>query len=142
MSRQTRFALNLLPFVMALAIVLALPRLEQITLPVVRDFVVTGMTKEPGFVTLSGYMRKARDCQFVGVQATAMAGPDYYDVPIHFLDGGAQNATRPTGTQDWGPWRITLPVTQADEVRLVSTHRCHPLWATDTRLATIPLRAH
>lgn len=142
MSKQTEFALRIMPFVLAMAIVLVLPILERLAFPVVRDFVVTSMLKEPSAVMLSGYMRKARDCEFIGVSVTAVSGSDYYDVPIYFLDGGAQNSTRPTGTQGWGPWRITLPAVQADEVRLRSTHRCHPFWTVDTELAIIPLRAH
>ena len=72
MSKQTAFALRIMPFVLALAIVLGLPIVERLAFPVVRDFVVTSMLKEPSAVMLSGYMRKARDCEFVGVSVTAV----------------------------------------------------------------------
>lgn len=143
MSKNTQVSLNILPFVVAMTIILFLPRVETLLMPVVKDFVVTSMSRDASSVTISGYMRKVRDCQFVGIQAAAVSGEVTYEVPLLFLDTKIDtNTTRPTGTQAWGPWRITLPAVQADEIKLTSTHRCHSVWATDTSLASIPLREH
>lgn len=142
-SKNTQFSLNILPFVVAMTIIIFLPRVESALMPVVKDFVVTSLARDESSVTISGYMRKVRDCQFVGVQATAVSGGASYDVPLLFLDAKVDtHGTRPSGTQAWGPWRITLPAIQADEIRLTSTHRCHSVWATDTPLAALPLREH
>lgn len=141
MSRHLRYSLNVLPFVVALSILMILPRLERALLPVVTGFVVTSMTKTPEHVVLSGYMRKDRDCIFVGVQAVAIQDAHEHDVPLIFLDARNNNATRPQGSQAWGPWKVTVPALYADSIKLISTHRCHPFYTTDTELASIPLRA-
>lgn len=142
MTRQTVFALNIMPFVVALLLVMGAPLAEQRLFPVVKDFVVTSLQRQPEAVVVSGYMRKVRDCQFVGIQAVAATGDAEFDVPLQFIDGTDRNATRPQGTQSWGPWRVTVPAIKADSLRLTATHRCHPLWATDTHLALIPLREY
>lgn len=142
MTRHLRYSLNVLPFVVALVILMVLPRLERALFPVVSDFVVTSLTKTPEYVVVSGYMRKTRDCTFVGVQAVAVQEAHEHDIPLIFLDARNNNATRPLGSQAWGPWKVTFPTTYADSVKLTSTHRCHPFYATDTPLANIPLREH
>lgn len=142
MTRNVRYGLNALPALIALLLVMLVPRIEHYLFPVVRDFVVVGMTKEPEAVTINGYMRKVRDCTFVGVQAVAMAGGVEVDVPLIFLDAKNNNATRPQGTQGWGPWRVTVKVSDADSIKLTSTHRCHWVYANDTHLANIPLREY
>lgn len=142
-SKNTQFSLNILPYVVAMTIIIFLPRVESALMPVVKDFVVTSMSRDESSVTISGYMRKVRTCQFVGIQAAAVRGKTTYDVPLLFLDAKVDShSTRPSGTQAWGPWRVTLPAVQADEIHLTSTHRCHPVWATDTPLASLPLREH
>lgn len=142
MTRNTRYTLNALPALIAFMLVIFTPRLEHYLLPVVRDFVVVGMTKEPEAVTINGYLRKVRDCTFVGVQAVGVVGGVEVDVPLIFLDAKNNNATRPEGTQGWGPWRITVKVAEADSIKLTSTHRCHWVYTTDTHLASIPLREY
>lgn len=141
MSRQTHYALNVLPFALALFLMLFLPRFEAWLFPVVKDFVVTGMAKEPGYVTLTGYMRKSRDCRFRAVNAEALLGDQWADVPLRFMDSSNHTATRPTGTQPWGPWRVTVPVSLAtQDIRLSAVHSCHPAWPTESRLAVIPIK--
>lgn len=142
-KRAKCWLMNALPAIVAIALVVTLPQLERWLFPVVKDFVVVSMEKEPQAVTISGYMRKVRDCKFVGVQAVAVDANGYeYDVPIVFLDAKNNNANRPQGTQGWGPWRVTVKVSEADAIRLSSTHRCHWVYANDTNLATIPLREY
>lgn len=141
MSRQTRYALNVMPFALAVFLLLFVPRFEAWVFPVVKDFVVTGMVKEPGHVVLSGYMRKNRDCQFRAVNAEALMGDHWADVPLRFLDSENHTATRPTGTQSWGPWQVTVPVSWATrDIRLTAVHSCHPVWPTESVLAVIPIK--
>ena len=142
MTNQTRFSLNALPFVVALFLLIAVPRIEHFLFPVVKDFVVTGMVKEPHAVVINGYMHKVRDCNFVGVQVVTVNDGIEVDAPLIFLDTQNNNATRPKGTQGWGPWQVVVKAEAADAIKLTSTHRCHPFWATDTVLATVPLREH
>ena len=143
MTNPTRYGLHLLPALVALFLVVTLPYVEKWLFPVVKDFVVVGMVKEPHAVTINGYMRKVRDCTFVGVQAVALdAAGHEHDVPIVFLDAQNNNANRPQGTQGWGPWRVTVHVSEADGIRLSATHRCHWVYAVDTNLANIPLREY
>ena len=142
-TAQIKVSLNFVPALVAILMVFAMPRLEHLFFPVVGDFVVVGMVKEPEAVTINGYMRKVRDCKFVGVQASAIDATGHeYDAPLIFLDAKNNNATRPQGTQTWGPWQITVKVSDADSVRLSATHRCHYVYANDTLLANIPLREH
>lgn len=143
MTRNTRYSLNMLPALVALFLAITLPYLERLLFPVVKDFVVVGMVKEPQAVTINGYMRKVRDCKFVGVQAVSIDSSGHeQDAPLIFLDAKNNNATRPQGTQTWGPWQITVKVADADSVRLTATHRCHYVYANDTLLANIPLREY
>lgn len=143
MTRNVRYGLNALPALVALFLVIALPYLERSLFPVVKDFVVVGMLKEPQAITINGYLRKVRDCTFVGVQAVAVNSAGHeHDVPIIFLDAKNNNANRPQGTQGWGPWRITVHVSDADYIKLSATHRCHWVYANDTHLANIPLREY
>lgn len=142
-AERIKVSLNFIPAMVAILMVFAMPRLEQLFFPVVRDFVVVGMVKEPEAVTINGYMRKVRDCKFVGVQASSVDSTGHeHDAPLIFLDAKDNNATRPQGTQTWGPWQITVKVADADSIRLSATHRCHWVYANDTLLANIPLREH
>lgn len=143
MTRNTRYSLSMLPALVALFLVITLPYLERLLFPVVKDFVVVGMVKEPQAVTINGYMRKVRDCKFIGVQAVAVDSSGHeHDAPLIFLDAKDNNPTRPQGTQTWGPWQVTVQVSDADSIRLSATHRCHLVYANDTKLANIPLREY
>lgn len=142
-DQRVKFSLNFLPALVAIFLVVMLPKLEHWLFPVIKDFVIVGMVKEPQAVTINGYMRKVRDCKFVGVQATSITPDGHeHDAPLIFLDAKDNNASRPQGTQGWGPWRITVKVADADSVRLTATHRCHWVYANDTTLATVPLREY
>lgn len=142
MTRHLRYSLNILPFVTAILVLMIVPRLEKWLMPVVSDFVVASVWAETDAVFMTGYMRKARDCTFVGVQAVTFQEGHEHDVPLVFLDTRNNNATRPPGTQAWGPWMVTVRTDHADAVKLTATHRCHPFYTTDTVLATVPLRGH
>ena len=141
-EQKTRVFIGLLPALVAALLVMLLPRIEQAAFPVVRDFLITNLARTGEHVVMSGYMRKVRDCRFVGVQAIAIDSAGHvHDAPLIFLDAANNNATRPAGGQAWGPWKVTIKAADADALRLVATHRCHWVYAVDTTLANIPMHA-
>lgn len=141
MSRNIRWSLNILPFLVALLLVTAIPRLEAFFLPVVHSFTVTSVTRTGDVLMVKGYMRKDRDCSFVGVSATGIGNDAKVAIPLVFRDGAYDNTgTRPTGTQSWGPWTLHIPVApQIHSIDMDATHACHPLWTTRTHLVSIPV---
>lgn len=141
-TEQVKVSLNFVPALVAILLVFAMPRLEHLFFPVVKDFAVVGIQREPSAITINGYMRKVRDCAFVGVRAASIdAAGHEHDAPLIFLDTPNNNATRPQGTQTWGPWRVTIKTeSNAESVRLTATHRCHWVYANDTDLINIPLK--
>ena len=136
MKQITRISFALLPFAMGCLVVLAAHRMEHWLFPVVTDFTVKQMQPDEAGVVLSGYMHKRRACQFLGVSVDA-AG---IEMGLKFLDDDRDNATRPPGSQAWGPWQIFLPVAPpVTSLHVVALHRCHPFWVTQTDLITMPL---
>ena len=142
MSTQLRWALNIWPMVLGMLIVLGINKLEHWAMPVVEDFTVTTMTRSGQSLRLSGYMRKSRNCEFIGVasEGEARDGPPV-SVPLVFRDSrGDDVANRPTGTQGWGPWSLELPLEpDLRQVTLTATHKCHPFWSTESHLLTLPV---
>lgn len=140
MSRHVQISLKMWPLVFGIFLVLSLNKLEHLFMPVVRDFVVLQTQRDGNNVIMSGYMRKSRSCQYAGVTAEAMVGDTWADVPLQYLDTVNHTATRPTGTQGWGPWRITLPVQPGTTtLRLTAAHKCHPFWLSQTELINMPI---
>lgn len=141
MTRPTRWSLNALPFVFALLLVTLIPKLEAWLLPVVADFTVTSVSRVNDTLVVKGYMRKDRDCSFVGISATGRGNGKKVAVPLVFRDSAYDhNATRPQGTQSWGPWTLQIPVVPyIQTIDLDSTHQCHALWTTTTELVGIPV---
>jgi len=133
---------HLWPVLIGIALVFSINTIEHMFMPVVKDFVVQEISQTDDKITLQGWMRKDRNCSFAGIIAE---GKDFnntvVDVELSFRDGSNHNATRPVGTQSWGPWTIELPVYPSiKEVRLSSVHRCHPAWTTTTQLIDINLQ--
>lgn len=143
-DQRVNLSLNFLPVLVAILLVFAMPRLEHLIFPVVRDFAVVGIQREPGAITIDGYLRKVRDCKFVGVAAVTVDSTGRgHDAPLIFLDTPNNNITRPTGAQAWGPWRVTIRTDSNDEsIRLTATHRCHWVYANDADLINIPLKEY
>jgi len=142
MSKSTEFALKLWPMVIAMAVMLCMSCVEKQFFPVVDSFQVTSMRREGDALKLWGIMRKTRACTFVGVSAVGEDGKNHTDLRLSFEDraNNVANHTRESGSQDWGPWTIWLPVRpQAKTLTLTATHRCHPGWTSDTKLITINL---
>lgn len=135
--------MSMLPAAVMLVLVFMVPRIEQWLFPVVADFTITKLVKEPSHIVISGYMRKARDCRVLGLQAMAV---DNFgrekEVPVAFLDRPHGGVSRHVGRQSWGPWQITVSVADAHEVRLLSSHRCHWVYSTESELATVPVKEY
>ena len=136
MSRHVRIALNLWPFVFGALLILGLARFEQAFNPVITSFSVTDLKRDDDGIVIRGYMTKARACEFIG--NTARADSDV-TLSIKFMDDDSPGTfTRPTGSQEWGPWKIFIPIApKVNVVTITSAHSCHPFWITKTELVRI-----
>lgn len=143
-SPYTKFALRILPIVVALAFLFTMRWAEYTFMPVVKDFHLTKIERTDNYIVMKGYMRKVRDCTYVGISVEGITDRGRVDLPLKFLDAEKlnDNGTRPMGTQDWGPWRIIIPASPSiNAVDLNSIHSCHLAWETTTNLARVPIIA-
>lgn len=142
MSKHTEIALHLWPLVLGILIILGSMKIEHLVFPVVEDFHISKMERKGDYVVMSGFMRKTRNCTFVGVSAELVQEKSTVQIPLTYLDSTSDHtATRPTGTQGWGPWQILIPAVQSNAiVSLTATHKCHLWWTTQSRLANIPAK--
>ena len=143
-SPYIKLVLRVLPILIAILLLTVLRWAEYIFFPVVKDFHLTSIERVDNYIVMQGYMRKVRDCRYVGVSAEGIAPSGRADLPIRFLESNAvnDNTTRPQGTQNWGPWRVVIPtVPNINTVVLYSVHSCHLAWETTTELARLPLPA-
>lgn len=137
-----RIAVKVVPFFVAALMLVLAKGFEFYFMPVVKDFHLTQIKREGGYTIMSGYMRKVRDCQFVGVSAAGITESGRVSLLLKFLDAGVanDNDTRPTGMQNWGPWRIVVPVSpHVLAIELDSVHACHIAWPSTTHLARVPV---
>lgn len=93
------------PIIIGIAIVLILNRLEQIFDPVVKPFIITSLEHTETDIIASGFLKKIRDCEFVGI----IAKSGDLDVSLNFRDSKDQTKSRPVGYQTWGPWEMVIP---------------------------------
>lgn len=141
MSKHTELALRLWPMVLGMLIILGSMKIEHYAFPVVEDFHISKLERKGDYVVMSGFMRKTRDCSFVGVYAELVQGTTVAQIPLTYMDNTNHTATKSMGTQGWGPWQIIIPaVTSNATVTLSATHKCHVWWTTQTHLANIPAR--
>ena len=143
-SPYIRLVLRVLPILIAILLLTAFRWAEYTFLPVVKDFHLTSMERVDNYIVMRGYMRKVRNCRYVGVSAEGVAPSGRVDLPLRFLDDAIvnDNTTRPQGTQNWGPWKVVIPtVPNINTVVLYSVHSCHLAWETTTELARLPLLA-
>lgn len=141
-SPYIRLVLRVLPILIAILLLTVLRWAEYIFFPVVKDFHLTSIERVDNYILMQGYMRKVRDCRYVGVSAEGVAPSGRVDLPLRFLDDDIvnDNTTRPQGTQNWGPWKVVIPtVPNINTVVLYSVHSCHFAWETTTELARLPL---
>ena len=139
-----KLVLRVLPILIAILLLTVLRWAEYAFFPVVKDFHLTSIERADNYIVMQGYMRKVRDCRYVGVSAEGIAPSGRADLPIRFLESNAvnDNTTRPQGTQNWGPWRVVIPtVPNISTVVLYSVHSCHPAWETTTELARLHVLA-
>lgn len=136
MSKHCRIALHIWPFVLMGIIMLGLSRAEQELFPVVESFSVTQVSREADGVLIKGHMNKSRACEFIGVTAT---GDTDGKLALKFMDDDSPGTfSRPTGSQEWGPWKVFTPVApRVNTITLTAAHSCHPFWVTRTDLVTI-----
>lgn len=143
-SPYIKLVLRVLPILIAILLLAAFRWAEYAFLPVVKDFHLTSIERADNYIVMQGYMRKVRDCRYVGVSAEGVTPSGYVDLSLRFLDSAIinDNTTRPQGTQNWGPWRVIIPVVpNINTVVLYSVHSCHLAWETTTELARLPLQA-
>ena len=143
-SPYIKLVLRVLPILIAILLLTAFRWAEYIFFPVVRDFHLTSIERVDNYIVMQGYMRKVRNCRYVGVSAEGVTPSGYVDLSLRFLDSAIinDNTTRPQGTQNWGPWRVVIPtVPDINTVVLYSVHSCHLAWETTTELARLPLLA-
>ena len=141
-SPYIKLVLRVLPILIAILLLTALRWAEYIFFPVVKDFHLTSLERVDNYIVMQGYMRKVRDCRYVGVSAEGTTTSGHVDLPLRFLESSIvnDNTTRPQGTQSWGPWRVVIPtVPNINTVVLYSVHSCHLAWETTTELARLPL---
>lgn len=134
--------MKVLPIFIAVVILVIAKGAEFYFMPVVKDFHLTHIKRVDNKIVMSGYLRKVRDCQFVGVSAAGITEAGKVDLPLKFLDPEklVDNGTRPTGTQEWGPWRIVVPASpHVLAIDLDSVHSCHIAWPSTTHLARVPV---
>jgi len=104
--------------------------------PINDPFVVANKEVSGDTVTISGWLYKRRECEFL--EAAGRVERDTglpLSTPFEFVDT-EKPYTRPMGAQEWGPWRMVVPV-DAKRVQVLALHNCHPLWKTRTELAVI-----
>ena len=143
-SSYIKLVLRVLPILTAMLLLTAFRWAEYTFFPVVKNFHLTSIERVDNYIVMQGYMRKVRDCRYVGVSAEGITPSGRVDLPLRFLDSAIinDNTTRPQGTQNWGPWRVVIPtVPNISTVVLYSVHSCHLAWETTTELARLPLLA-
>ena len=144
-SPYIKLVLRVLPILIAILLLTAFRWVEYTFFPVIKNFHLTSIERVDNYIVMQGYMRKVRDCRYVGVSAEGTTPSGRVDLPLRFLDSAIiinDNTTRPQGTQNWGPWKVVIPtVPNISTVVLYSVHSCHPAWGTTTELARLPLLA-
>lgn len=136
MSRHVRIALRMWPFIFGALLVFGLVYVERLMFPVVESFTVTQLTREADGVVIRGHMTKVRACEFIGNAIKSDSGAT---LSLKFMDDGSPGTfTRPTGSQEWGPWKIFVPVApKVNSITLTAAHSCHPFWVTRTEIVKI-----
>lgn len=143
-SPFTKVALRILPILVAAFLLLGLRWVEYTFMPVVKDFHLTSIERTGNYIIMQGYMRKVRDCKYIGISAEGLTPAGHVDLPLKFLDSAIinDNTTRPQGTQNWGPWKVVIPASPSVTAMVFhSIHSCHLAWETTTELARVPLIA-
>jgi hypothetical protein len=119
LSLLNRFA----PALGVAIVVLLAAQLEERFMPVIEDFKVTRIERTDGGWRAWGTYRKLRVCELVSSNVVAYGdGPAKLLLQVKPFDA-------PLGLIEWGPYDIPAASTPFTRVQVISTHRCHPLWA-------------
>lgn len=108
--------------------------LEQRLLPVITDFKVERIERtETGWRAWGAY-NKRRVCELISSNVVAYGeGPARLLLQVKPFDA-------PAGHIAWGPYDIPRAERPFTRVQVVSTHRCHPLWASQAVYLDIDAR--
>ncbi|MBU6190667.1 MAG: hypothetical protein KGR68_15230 [Betaproteobacteria bacterium] len=110
-------------FGVALVIWLAY-HIEQRWMPVITDFEVTRIERTDSGWRAWGSYNKRRVCELVSSNVVAYGeGPAQLLLQVRPFDA-------PMGHIEWGPFDLPRSGKPFTRVQVISTHRCHPLWAT------------
>lgn len=76
---------------------------------------------------IRGRSKKRRECEYVRLEFRTAYGTV---APVIFEEG---TNDRGEGRFTFGPWLVQMSSEQIETARVVTYHRCHPLWLTETR---------
>lgn len=130
---NARIALFIVPYLMLLSTIGGLYILDTKVFRVVSEFKVESASYAQGKLTLSGSMRKVRDCSYTGLAVYGVRGTNpknllNYDFNDEYIKHRSQ------GFQTWGPWTITVPLnSNYDYIEIVASHRCVGPWTQETK---------
>lgn len=118
------------------------PYLQQRLYPVIDSFRVyqTSVDKQ-GRLILSGSLDKNYGCVYKGFSwFYVMPNGETERALIEFMDlPNNEPIQRPTGVQNFGPWRITLPRKAAGGTHYgIIYHECLRLWVTRSVVGPLP----
>lgn len=137
-SKHTMLALRFWPFILGMCIILSINKIEHWFFPVIEDFHISKIERQGGYLVMSGFMRKTRDCQFSGVSASIIQNGITNEIPITYLNISTPHTiSRAVGVNGWGPWQLSIPKTSGN-IEITVSHICHSWWTTQTHLARIP----
>jgi ABC-type phosphate/phosphonate transport system permease subunit len=114
--------------------IVAGPLVEPHMFAVVRDARILSVAREGDSVVYDVIASKARSCTYLG--SSALAGPRaglMEAAQLTFPESVNRDASRPTGLQAFGVWRVE-PVHTGELVLIQIRHRCHSFWDTTTQL--------
>lgn len=111
------------------------PAIETAFFPVLSKMEIIDvqpLTRRSSAVTTR--FKKMRDCEYMGIAWYSGSQAGAFErvsmVPIRDPDDTSA-PSRPTGVQQAGPWRITIPAEHVRDRSFVQVfHRCSPLWVT------------
>lgn len=115
---------------------------ESFFYPVVDAVRITQISRSERTLAATGVLHKARSCTFIGIQAVGY----YKGKRVADLDVSkpTREMTRPVGSYEFGPLLVQLPreIPDVDLVKIDALHDCHPIWATRSHIADIPIRPY
>ncbi len=108
------------------------PYLETSVYPVVIqvDAVTIEHNSQEASIAVLG--RKIRDCRYIETRVLVLRNGFWQKADVTFSTATGV-ATRPTGQQHFGIWKMTP---SGEMVKLTVIHQCHPFWELATDFGT------